>query len=136
MAQMTHHAALIHTMVLVAMADGDMDDEELKVMSRIVSFIPVFEDFDVTRMDMKIQKCVDLLEKEDGLDEAIDNIREALPQRLCETAYALACDVAAANGTTSQEELRMLEMLRHELDVPRLTAAAIEKGAGARFRVL
>jgi hypothetical protein len=59
-------------------------------------------------------------------------IEDNLPARLHETAYALACDVAAADETVSQEELRLLEMLRHRLSVGRLPAAAIERGARAR----
>ena len=60
-------------------------------------------------------------------------MKEGLPQRLRPTAYAIACDVVAADGEATQEELRYLEILRHELEVDRLTAAAIERGAAARY---
>lgn len=61
-------------------------------------------------------------------------MRDALPERLNETAYALACDIAASDGTLTQSELRMLEEMRHELTIDRLHAAAIkERGARARF---
>jgi hypothetical protein len=50
-----------------------------------------------------------------------------------ETAYALACDIVAADGNASQEELRVLELLRHRMEMERLVAAAIERGARARF---
>ena len=63
-------------------------------------------------------------------------IDEALPERLRETAYALAVDVVAADGVASQEELRLLEIFRHTVKVGRLEAAAIERGAAARFRTL
>ena len=59
-------------------------------------------------------------------------IREALPERLYETAYALACDVVTADGRHSQVELRMLEEVREELKIDRLHAAAIEWGARVR----
>ena len=45
----------------------------------------------------------------------------------------VACDVVAVNGIATQEELRFLEMLRHELAVDRLTAAAVERGSAARY---
>ena len=134
--RITHHAALVYTMVLAATASGDISDRELRAMSELVSFLPVFEDFDPTRLNAKVQGCIDLLQKEDGLDEAIAIIRQALPEKLRETAYALALDVIASNGSAGQEELLLLEMLRHELDIDRLTAAAIETGARARYRVL
>ena len=53
-----------------------------------------------------------------------------------ETAYALACDVAVADSRLTQEELRLLEMIRFRLEVDRLSAAAIERGARARHAVL
>ena len=59
-------------------------------------------------------------------------MRETLPEKLYETAYAIACDVVAADGAAGQEELRLLEMIRHELELDRLIAAGIERGARAR----
>jgi tellurite resistance protein len=53
-----------------------------------------------------------------------------------ETAYAVACDVAAADSKMGQEELRMLQEIRYELNVDRLHGAAIETAARARFRTL
>jgi hypothetical protein len=41
--------------------------------------------------------------------------------------------VAAADGRVSQEELQLLEWLRHGLDIRRLDAAAIEHGAKVRY---
>jgi len=73
-----------------------------------------------------------LFEQEEGLDALFGLIREALPERLFETAYALACDVAAADGTLDETELRLLEEIRYELEIDRLHAAAIERGARAR----
>ncbi|EPX86336.1 Tellurite resistance protein TerB [Rubellimicrobium thermophilum DSM 16684] len=75
-----------------------------------------------------------LMQEEDGLDRLFDSVRRALPERLWETAYALACDVAAADGRISSAEARMLEEIRHELQVDRLHAAAIERGARARYQ--
>jgi hypothetical protein len=49
-----------------------------------------------------------------------------------ETAYALSCDVIAADGRAREVELRMLEEVRDELHIDRLHAAAIEWGARAR----
>jgi hypothetical protein len=45
-------------------------------------------------------------------------------------------DVAAADAEVTQEEARLLEILRHRLDVDRLAAAAIERGAKARHQTI
>jgi len=126
-------SALVYTMVLAAAADATMSDREIEVMSDIVRMLPVFEGWDTTRISGLSQECADLMADENGIDKALEAVDRALPLHLRETAYALACDVVAADGTAVQEELRLLEMLRHKIGVGRLEAAAIERGARARF---
>ena len=75
---------------------------------------------------------LDLFADEDGLELFWNAVRAALPDRLSETAYAIACDVAAADGTIRDPELRFLEEIRYELNLDRLHAAAIERAARAR----
>jgi tellurite resistance protein len=128
-----HHAALIHTMVLASAVDDEMTDAELRIIGDIVNHLPVFADYDHKRLAPDLEACAQLLAREDGLDTALDRIRAALPPKLRETAYALACDVVAASGDASQEELRLLEMLQDQLAIEPLVAAAIERGARARF---
>jgi len=130
-----HHEALIYTMVLVSAADRDMTDSELGKIGRIVSFLPVFEDFDESRLPEVARECAVVFQRPDGLDHALDLILAGLPEHLRETAYALACDVAAADGYVAVEESRVLQLLRQRLEIDRLSAAAIERGAAVRHRV-
>ncbi|MGD9508386.1 MAG: tellurite resistance TerB family protein [Geminicoccaceae bacterium] len=131
-----HHSALIHTMVLVSAAEGRMSDGELQTMGRLVRDLPVFRNFDPDRIVEVGKACAELLTREDGLDIALRQIHTALPAPLRETAYALACEVAAADGSPADAELQMLEMLRHRLGIDRLIAAGIERGVQARHRTL
>jgi tellurite resistance protein len=131
-----HHTALIYTMVLVSAADADMTDAELNSIGETVRYLPVFRDFDTERLPEIAENCTELLGHHDGLDTAMAQIKEGLPQKLRETAYAVACDVAAADGRTTQEALRLLEMIRDTLEIDRLNAAAIERGARARHMML
>ncbi len=124
--------SLIALMVAVSVADAQIRTAELLNIQQQVNTLPVFSGYDSDRMQRIAQIVFDLLEEEDGLDALFGLIREALPERLRETAYALACDVAAADGKLEQTELRMLEEIRHELAIDRLAAAAIERGARAR----
>lgn len=130
------HGALIYTMVLASVADTNMTDAELETLSEMVRFLPVFRDFDIDRMPDLTRDCVVLLQQDDGIDRALDIIAAALPEHLSETAYAIACDSVAADGRASQEELRLLELMRDKFGVDRLVAAAIERGARARHRTL
>ena len=129
-------SALIYTMVLVSAADRDMTDSEMHTIGDIVKHLPVFRGVSAAKLTSTAQDCAKLLGESDGLDKTLELISGSLPKRLHETAYALSCDVAAADGEASQEELRMLELLRHRLKVGRLESAAIERGARARYAVL
>jgi hypothetical protein len=126
------HAALIYTMVLVAAADRELTDDELHVIGDIVNHLPVFRGYDGGRLTEHLKDCAALLGADGGLDATLKAIRNALPAKLRETAYAVACDVAAA-GPARQEVQRLLELLRHRLGIERLIAAGIERGAQARF---
>jgi tellurite resistance protein len=131
-----HHAALIQTMFLVSAADDDMTDAELRTIGEIVNYLPVFRDYNKAGLEATLAECAELLGREDGLQRGLKSIKEALPQKLRETAYALSCDVVATDGEATQEELRILELLRHSLNIDRLVAAAIERGARARYMML
>jgi tellurite resistance protein len=128
-------SALIYAMVVTSAADAEIRESELNLIGHVVEYLPAFKKFDKTRMPRIAGDCLSLLDQEDGLDAAIGLIKAALPHKLRETAYALACEVAAADRKVDQSELRLLEMMRHELEVDRLTAAAIEKGVGAKYAV-
>ena len=124
--------ALVAVMIAVSASDQQMRTPELVAIQRMVNHMPVFGAYDADRIRVIAQTVFDLFEEEDGLAALFGLIRDALPERLHETAYALACDVATADTTLKEVELRMLEEVREELQIDRLHAAAIEWGARVR----
>jgi tellurite resistance protein len=128
--------ALVAVMIATSASDDTVRTAELVTIERIVNHLPVFAEYDVDRTRLVANLVFELFEEEDGLAALFGIVRNALPTRLHETAYAMACDVAAADGVLGQPELRMLEEIRYELDIPRLHAAAIEQGARARHLTL
>ena len=131
-ASLSPQDALVAVMIAVSAADAQMRTPELVAIQRMVSQMPVFATYDMDRIRVIAQTVFDLFEEEDGLAALFGLIRDALPERLRETAYALACDVVAAEGRFREVELRMLEEVREELVIDRLHAAAIEWGARVR----
>jgi tellurite resistance protein len=128
--------ALVAVMVATSASDQNMTDSELVTITGIIDMLPVFENYDRDHIATVSNMVGDLFEEEDGLDALIGLVEQALPDHLRETAYALACDVAAADKRVNIYELRLLELLRDELRVGRLAAAAIERGARARHQRL
>ncbi|WP_431282889.1 tellurite resistance TerB family protein [Humitalea sp. 24SJ18S-53] len=128
--------ALIASMVLMSAADGPMTDAEQALMTRLVRDLPAFGDFSPHNIATATETVLELLAMPDGLERGAGLVRDALPMRLRETAYLLACEVAAADGEASQGELRFLQTLRIGLEIDRLIAGAIERAAKARYQVV
>ncbi len=126
--------ALVAIMVATCLSDEVAGTAELVAIDQIVDHLPVFAQFDDSRIRDISGHVQELFDRPDGLPEFFEMIRRELPAGYAETAYALACDVAAADGGLSHAELRFLQEIRHELDIDRLAAAAIERSAGARYR--
>ncbi len=123
---------LVALMIAVSASDENVRTAELVKIDSAVNMLPIFADYDAARVGAMSSLVMELFEQEDGLDALFGLIRDNLPERLFETAYALSCDVAAADGTLQETELRLLEEIRYELNLDRLHAAAIERGARAR----
>ncbi len=133
---LTPEDCLIAVMMAISASDQNIRTSELVTIEAIMNHLPVFAGYDADRTKQVSQTVFDLFGVEDGLDALFGLIRENLPEKLYETAYALACDVAAADGKLLEEELRLLEEIRYELSIDRLHAAAIERGARARHMTL
>lgn len=135
MKTISHHAALVYVMVVVSAADGVMSDKELKAIGDLTRTLPVFKDFDRDRLLVLAQDCSAILQEEDGLAAVLGLVKEALPAPLRETAYWLALEIALSDTTVKLEEVRMIEALRRALEIDRLVAVALERGARARHQV-
>lgn len=134
MSKPTPPEALIYLMVIMSAADRDMPDEELARIGSIVRTLPVFHGFDETTTLDVARRCQQWLQTEGSLDSMLDLIRDAVPEELHETAYALAVDVAAADLKVGQEETRMLDLIRARMNLDPLAVAAIERAASIRHR--
>ena len=133
---LTPQDALVAIMIATSASDENIRTSELVAIERIVNHFPVFRGYDQDRLRQVSQIVFELFEEEDGIATLFGLIREALPEKLYETAYAMACDVAAADGSLNDRELRLLEEIRYELNIDRLHAAAIERGARARHMTI
>ncbi|ACP23961.1 hypothetical protein NGR_c01610 [Sinorhizobium fredii NGR234] len=133
-ASFSQHEALVYVMVMMSAVDRSMSDDEFARIGGLVRFLPAFDGFDEDRLVHIGRECAAQLAAPEGLDVTLEMVRESLPQRHYETAYALAVEIAAADQRIRTEEIRLLQLLRDRLALDKLTCAAIERGALARFR--
>lgn len=124
--------ALIYVMVTMSAVDSAMSDNELHDIGVVVKTLPAFAEFNPERLIPIAKECAAILHEDGGLDAVLGLVKDALPPHMRETAYMLAAEIAAADLNIKQEELRLLQLLRDTLEIEKLTAAALERGARAR----
>lgn len=128
--------ALIYAMITVSAVDRTISDAELARIGSIVKELPAFRVFDSDWLLHESQECGRILGKEGGMRRVIDLITASLPERLRETAYVLAAEVAASDRRIATEEIRFLDLLAAALSLDKLTCAALERAATARHQTV
>lgn len=136
MSDITAQDALVMLMVMVSASDRAMKDEELVKIGEIVSSFPVFDGYSHERLVATSETASLALSEDGGMQSVIEAIAQAIPEKLRDTAYACGVEVAAADLSLRQEELRVLQLLRDALNLDKLTVAALERSAMARYRWL
>jgi tellurite resistance protein len=136
MSTIAPETALVYVMVTMSAVDSAMSDNELRTIGDIIKQAPVFRAFDTARLIPIAKECASILQEDGGLDAVFGLVKDALPFHLRETAYALAVEVASADLSVGQEEIRLLQLLRDALEIEKLIAAAIERGARARHMTI
>jgi tellurite resistance protein len=128
--------ALVYGMILVSAADRQMGDSELGRIGELVRRWPVFAGFNQEMLVPMAEDCATIVGEPNGVATVLGLIKAAVPQELTDTAYALACEVAATDSRLLHSEMQVLDLLRQQLSLDRLTAAALERAAIARNRRL
>jgi uncharacterized membrane protein YebE (DUF533 family) len=131
---LTTKEALVYTMVAAAEADHEIDEAEIRIIGDLVNHLPVFRGVDRAASTRMATACSELLAKPGGRERVFGMIREALAPTLRDTAYAIACDVIAADNRLRRHELQVLEQIRAQLEVEPAMARTIEQVAKVRFQ--
>jgi tellurite resistance protein len=132
----SNQQALIYVMVMMSAVEARIAKEELAEMELLIRTLPVFKNFDRGRLVTVVQECADILDDKEGMTTVLGLVTNQLPAKLKDTAYALAVEVAAADLVVGREELRFLAILRDALGLDKLTTAAIERSAIARYQTV
>ena len=136
MSKLDPHEALIYLMVITSAVDREMTDVELARIGNVVKTWPIFQDFEEWKLIRVAQDCQERLQAKEGLASVLSTVSETLPERLHDTAYAAAFEVAAVDLEMRMEEVRVLELIRDALSLDRQTVDAIERATKARHRTL
>lgn len=127
---------LVALMFAASIVDLNLKTIEMLSIERTINHLPIFADYNIDNLRSINQSVIELIEDEEGLEALFGLVKNALPEKLYETAYALCCDIAAADGRLRESELRLLQEMRYEFNLHPLHSAAIEQSAKARHMVL
>ncbi len=132
----TAQRALLDLLVIAAVADGEIDDSELEMISSWVRWLPVFHGVDAGEINEIAEDCVALLADPEGIPKLMDRTQDALPVALHDTAYSLVVEIVSADSEATPTELELLNLLRETLSIDDLSVAAIQYASRARHRAL
>lgn len=135
MSTISPQTALVYVMVVAAIADHRLKKAELRTIHDVVQMLPIFKGFSAEHLTDDFDNCISILEQEDGIETVLSLVGDALPAKLRNTAYALSCEVIAADRSTDLVELEWLALLRNHLKIEALHASAIEMAVKARYTV-
>lgn len=130
----TLQEALVHLMVIISASDREMADPELSGIGALARTLPVFAGFEPHRLLAVAQESQQWLQRENGLSEILDAVRDTVPSELHPTAYLIAVEVAVIDLHVDPAEVRLLHILRERLDLDRATVEAIEQVVRLRYR--
>jgi tellurite resistance protein len=111
------------TLAAVA-ADGYISEEEGRGIITGLARMKLFENYNPNKMGSMFNKLIGII-KNQGIESLVTLSKENLPQELRETAFAVATDLALADGTMDKSEQDILTKIQQTLGVPEETAIKI-----------
>jgi len=110
---------------LVAIAaDGVITEEEARGMFVQFYRMRTFAGFNDNQMSSMLNKLVNIIKKQ-GLDALVGLAKESLPENMRATAFAVATDLALADGDIAEEEKQLLTKVQQSLGIPEDEAVKI-----------
>ena len=94
-------------------ADGNISDEEAMNMAAMRFFNNMTRD----QVKSMFKKIVNIL-KSQGIEHLISASKDALPLDSRQTAFAIAVDLALADGVMNHEEKNILAKIQETLEIP------------------
>jgi tellurite resistance protein len=98
-------------------ADGAITEEEAQGLVVGLARMKLYSGHNTNQMGAMLNKLINIIKKQ-GLDAVLSMSRESLPQDLKETAFAVATDLALADGEMAAQEKDLLTKLQQGLGVP------------------
>lgn len=111
------------TLAAVA-ADGYISEEEGRGIITGLARMKLFENYNPNKMGSMFNKLIGII-KNQGIESLVTLSKESLPPELRETAFAVATDLALADGVMDKSEKDILTKIQQTLGVSEEAAIKI-----------
>ena len=105
---------LLHGMLLMAGADGTIEQSELSTVQAFFDTLPEFKDKDIGALISQGEK---IIARSGGLKESVRAVGELSTPALKKKLYVLAVDLAMSSGDIDEKEDAMLETYQRLLGI-------------------
>lgn len=112
--------AVLSMPLMVAAADGQIDDAEVHQILNMCAFSPIFHAVGAERTHQLAQEAVNIL-KTKGAEALFMEVKGSLSPNLVETAMCFAIRTSLADGHLDDREKDMLIAMGQRLDLPQET---------------
>lgn len=111
--------------VLAAVAaDGVITEEEAQGLVISLVRMKTYVGYTGNQMSALLNKLIGIIKKQ-GVDALVNMSKESLPQDMRETAFAVATDLALADGEIADQEKEILTKIQLGLEIPESKAVNI-----------
>ena len=110
----TDDMLLLHTMLLMAGADGNIDDAEIETVEAFFAQLPEFQDKDFGEL---LAECKKMVSKYPDLKDSVKALSGFTNENVKKKAFILAADIALASGDVDEAEDEMLAAMQRILGI-------------------
>ena len=105
-------------------ADGVITEEEARGLFVQLYRMKMFSGYNDNQMSSMFNKLINIIKKK-GMDALVVMAKESLPEDMKATAFAVATDLALADGEIAEEEKKLLTKIQQSLEIPEDEAVKI-----------
>jgi hypothetical protein len=104
--------------------DGHIADEEVRSLTMALGRMKLYQHVPDHQFGGMMDRLLGML-KRGGPEKLLDQVAEAMPPELAETAFANACNIVLADGVVEEDEKEFVNNLMTKLGVTQERALAI-----------
>ncbi len=118
----TDDVLLLHGLLLMASADGVMEDSELDTVQAFFSTLPEFQDKDFNEL---IEQCNKVISRYGNLKESVKALNEISNPKVKLKCWILAADIAMSSGDVDESEDQLLDAMQRMFGIDDATAEKV-----------